>query len=69
MEDSSVRLVHAETPQSPYVNERVRFDASNSLLGWNGTHDVSIIEYYMHAPIKAIIMDPVIDSKGEILVK
>jgi hypothetical protein len=34
-----------ESPHSPYMNETVRFDASNSLPGWNGTHEMPIIEY------------------------
>jgi len=34
-----------ETPQSPYVNETVKFDASNSSPGWNGTHQMPIVEY------------------------
>ncbi len=33
------------TPSSPQVNEPVTFDASGSLPGWNGTHDVPIATY------------------------
>lgn len=34
-----------ENPERPRVNETVKFDASNSLPGWNGTHNMPIMEY------------------------
>jgi PKD repeat protein/archaellum component FlaF (FlaF/FlaG flagellin family) len=33
------------TPETAKVGELVKFDASNSLLGWNGTHNMPITEY------------------------
>jgi PKD repeat protein len=35
----------AYSPQSPFINQVVTFDASSSTLGWNGTDNPSIIEY------------------------
>ncbi len=32
-------------PQTARVGERIKFDASASLLGWNGTHNMPITEY------------------------
>jgi PKD repeat protein len=32
-------------PASPTPNQTILFDASSSLLGWNGTHDVPIVSY------------------------
>gem|GEM_PF-1816988 len=37
--------VKTHTPSNPQVNEPVTFDASGSLPGWNGTHDVPIASY------------------------
>jgi thermitase len=33
------------TPETAKVGELVKFDASSSLSGWNGTHNMPIIEY------------------------
>jgi len=33
------------TPETAKVGELVKFDASNSLSGWNGTHNMPITEY------------------------
>jgi len=32
-------------PETVHVGESVKFDASSSLLGWNGTHEMPITEY------------------------
>lgn len=32
-------------PATAYINDSVKFDASNSTSGWNGTNDMPIIEY------------------------
>jgi PKD repeat protein len=33
------------TPETTYIGESVKFDASSSQPGWNGTHTISITEY------------------------
>ncbi len=33
------------SPLHPFINETVTFDASTSVLGWNGTHNVPIANY------------------------
>lgn len=51
-----------ESPKWPHVGEVVKFDASSSIPGWNGTHVIPIVEYRWDFGDgnKTTVQDPVI---------